>query len=122
MSWFQNINVVSYNVSDWERAKQFYTSVLEWPVAYVGDSVGWMEWGKDNETHIAINRWDGPEPMPLNGGATVVFSVQDPHAVTAALRAKGVRCDDVVHIPGIIMYGTFYDPDGNRLQFAGTTN
>jgi len=119
MSWFHNINVVSHNVSDWERAKKFYSEVLDWPVAYANDEVGWMEWGEENKTHISINRWEGPDPLPLNGGATLVLGVDDPHAVTAALRAKGVRCDDVTHIPGVVLYGTFYDPDGNRLQFVG---
>ena len=32
----------------------------------------------------------------------------------------GVRCDDVVVIPNMVTYGTFYDPEGNSLQFAST--
>ncbi len=119
MSAFKTLNVVSYNVRDWERAKQFYTDVLDWPVAYADDTVGWMEWGKDNETHLSINRWTSADPMPMDGGATVVFLVDDPYAVTKDLRARGVRCDDVFSIPGVVTYGTFYDPEGNRLQFVG---
>jgi hypothetical protein len=34
------------------------------------------------------------------------------------LKAKGVQCDEVEKIPGMVVLGTFYDPDGNRLQLA----
>lgn len=120
MSLFVNLNVVSVYVTDWEGAKKFYRETLEWPVAYSDDQVGWEEYGKDNEAHIAINRWDGPEAQPPKGGATPVFSVEDAFKATQALRAKGVRCDDVVAIPGVVTYGTFYDPEGNRFQFASS--
>ena len=118
MSLFQNVNVVSVYVTDWEGAKKFYRETLAWPVAYGDDQVGWEEYGRDNETHLAINRWDGPESPPAKGGATPVFAVQDAYQVTEALRAKCVRCDDVVAIPNVVTYGTFYDPEGNRFQFA----
>jgi predicted enzyme related to lactoylglutathione lyase len=120
MSLFQNVNVVSVYVTDWEGAKEFYRETLDWPVAYGDDQVGWEEYGRDNETHIAINRWDGPEAPPAKGGTTPVFTVQDAYQVTKALRAKGIRCDDVVAIPNVVTYGTFYDPEGNRFQFASS--
>jgi predicted enzyme related to lactoylglutathione lyase len=119
MSFFKNVNVVALYVRNWDAAKKFYNDVLEWSIAYASDEIGWIEYGLENETHVAINRWEDPRPIPTSG-ATVVFAVDDPYQVTEALRAKGVRCDDVVHIPGVVTYGTFYDPEGNRLQFAGT--
>jgi predicted enzyme related to lactoylglutathione lyase len=122
MSYFKNVNVVYYYVKNWERAKRFYTDVLEWPVAYGSDEIGWMEFGRDNETHIAINlaRPDEAAEPGGHGGAIATLTVDDAHAVTAALRAKGVKCDDVVDIPGVVTYGTFYDPEGNRIQFASS--
>jgi predicted enzyme related to lactoylglutathione lyase len=118
MSVFKNVAVVALYVRNWEAAKKFYSEVLEWPVAYSSDEVGWIEYGQENEAHVAINRWDDARPIPTSG-ATLVFTVDDPYQVTEALRLKGVRCDDVVHIPGVVTYGTFYDPEGNRMQFAG---
>jgi len=120
MSLFQNVNVVSVYVTEWEGAKKFYRETLDWPVAYGDDQVGWEEYGRDNETHIAINRWDGPEAPPAKGGTTPVFTVEDAYKVTEALRARGVRCDDVVAIPNVVTYGTFYDLEGNRYQFASS--
>jgi predicted enzyme related to lactoylglutathione lyase len=121
MAKFINVNVVSYTVSDWQGAKKFYAEILGWPVAFGADEVGWFEYGNENETHIAISRWDGPDPRPpVNGGATAVLTVEDAKAMTADLRARGVRCDDPVEIPGMVTYGTFYDPEGNRIQFASS--
>jgi predicted enzyme related to lactoylglutathione lyase len=119
MSLFKDVQVISYHVTDWERAKKFYAEVLEWPVAYGSDEIGWFEYGVDGATHISISRWEGELP-PREGAPIAVFTVADAHAATAALRAKGVRCDDPEEIPGVVTYGTFYDPDGNRLQFASS--
>ena len=118
MSQFKNVNVVQYNVSDFEKAKQFYRDVLDWPVAFSSDEAGWFEMGQPNETHVALNRWDsawGPQPTH---GAIAVLTVDDAHATTAALKAKGIQCDEVVSIPGMVTYGAFYDPEGNKVQFA----
>ena len=119
MSLFKNVSVVSYHVKDWDAARKFYKEILEWPVAYESEEMGWMEFGFDNETHLAISRWDAADPMPpYLGGATAVLAVDDAVAVTEKLRARGVHCDDAVTIPGTVCFGTFYDPEGNRIQFG----
>ena len=121
MSLFKDVNVVQYHVSDWERAKQFYTDVLGWPVAFLSDEAGWMEFGEEGKTHLAINRWEESTPVPAGlGGALAVLTVEDAAGTVAALRSRGVRCDDAVVIPGMVAYGAFYDPDGNRVQFASS--
>ena len=70
MSIFKNVNVVEYHVKDWERSKKFYAEILEWPVAYSDDENGWTEYGRENETHIAISRWEKGQPEPGTGGAS----------------------------------------------------
>jgi predicted enzyme related to lactoylglutathione lyase len=118
MSIFKNVNVVSVHVRNWEEAKKFYRETLEWPVAWSGDEVGWEEYGVENATHVAINRWESLDALPVNGPIPVLL-VDDPYAVTETLRARGVKCEDVVNIPGVVTYGTFFDPEGNRWQFVG---
>ncbi len=54
------------------------------------------------------------------GGVTPVLSVDDAYKAAEALRKRGVKCDDVVAIPGVVTYGTFYDPEGNRFRFASS--
>ena len=119
MSLFKNVNVVSYHVKDWQGAKEFYRKVLGWPVAYESEEMGWVEFGDENSAHIAISRWDEAEPIPpYIGGATAVLTVEDAVKTTEELRSLGVRCDDPVTIPGVVSFGTFYDPEGNRIQFS----
>jgi predicted enzyme related to lactoylglutathione lyase len=118
MSLFKNVNVVSLDVTDWERAKKFYREVLDWPVAFSDEQAGWEEYGLENQAHVSITRSD--HAPAAHGGTTLVMTVDNAKEATAALRAKGVRCDEVITIPGMVSYGTFYDPDGNRLQFAST--
>jgi catechol 2,3-dioxygenase-like lactoylglutathione lyase family enzyme len=120
MSLFKNVNVVSLYVTNWEEAKAFYTRVLGWPVAWADDPLGWVEYGNENETHLAISRWDGPEPVPSRKSVTPVLTVEDAQAAALALRAMGVRVDDVEEIPGVVAFGSFYDPEGNRIQFASS--
>jgi predicted enzyme related to lactoylglutathione lyase len=118
MSMFQNLNVVYVYVTDWEAAKKFYRETLEWRVAWSDDNVGWEEYGVDGQSHVAINRWTEEGKPPANT-VTPVFTVSDPYKVTEDLRARGVKCDDVISIPNVVTYGTFHDPEGNRWQFAG---
>ncbi len=118
---FKKLEVVSYNVNDWQRAKIFYGETLGLPVAFfINDEIGWMEFGEQEGTHLAINRWEGPGAFSAgSGGATVVFTVDDAAQAVAELRRRGVKCDDPMGIPEMVTYASFYDPDGNRLQLAG---
>ena len=121
MAIFKNVNVVEYHVKDWERAKKFYAELLEWPVCYSDDAIGWVEYGRENETHIAISRWqEGQREPGIGTEAIAVFTVEDAVKATEFLRARGIKCDDAVNIPGVVCFGTCYDPDGNRLQFASS--
>jgi predicted enzyme related to lactoylglutathione lyase len=118
MSMFKNVNVVYVYVKDWERAKKWYGDVLGWPVAFASDEAGWNEWGVDNATHVAINRASAGDPSRAGTGATITFTVDNVDKVQAELKKKGVKCDDILVIPGMVKIGTFYDPEGNRLQFV----
>lgn len=119
MKLFKNINVVSYNVTDWEAAKKFYGETLGLgEPAFLSDEFGWVEYGGENETHLALNKSDKPVPAP-GGGATLVFAVDDAYKAVEELRKRGVNCKDVEAVPEMVTYATFYDPDGNALQLAG---
>ena len=115
---FQGINVVSIPVNDLAMAKTFYGEILELgePVYDLPDA-GWIEFGSGgNGGNIAVTT----EEAELAGrsGVTVVFNVPDCESAVARLRAKGIRCDDPVTFPGFVVFASFYDPFGNRLQMA----
>ena len=118
MKLFKNINVVSYDVSNWDQAKKFYSETLGLgEPSFLGDEFGWAEWGGENETHFALNK--SAHSPSGNGGAIVVFTVEDAYKAVEELRKRGVKCEDVVPIPGMVTYATFYDLEGNKLQMAG---
>lgn len=125
MSHFKNVNVVYYTVKDWEGAKKFYGDVLGWPVFWSNDEVGWCEYAPDAEgkgTHFAINRYGGEgDAEPSKNGGTCTLTVDDVHQTQAWLESKGVRIDHILDIPGVVTIGTFYDPEGNRIQFVTST-
>lgn len=118
---FKGLADVSYIVTDWQRSKKFYAETLGLPVAaFISDEVGWMEFGEKENTHLAIMLDRSPTARPRGaGGAIAVFSVDDAYTTVKELRGRGVKCDDVIAVPNMVTYATFYDPDGNQLQVAG---
>ncbi len=117
----KKLSVVSYQVSDWQRARRFYGETLGLPVAaFISDEVGWMEFGEKGDVHLAIRLWPNAGPIPhCDGAACAVFEVDDAYQAVELLRQRGIQCEDVVAIPFMVTYANFYDPDGNRLQLAG---
>ena len=114
-------STVAFLVSDWQRAKKFYGETLGMPVAaFMGDEVGWMEFGEKDGIHLAIRLWSQPEPIPqAAGGGTAIFSVPDTYKAVEELRSLGIQCEDIIIVPKMVAYANFYDPDGNRLQLIG---
>ena len=120
MSLLKNINVVSVPVTQagWQSAKAFYRETLGLRETFGSDDFGWVQYGWEGGTEIALNRWTEGTPA-RTGGPIIVFTVDDAHAAVAELRRRGVKCDDPVGIPDLVTYATFYDSDGNQLQVAG---
>ncbi len=118
MSMFKNVNVVYHYVKNWDAAKKFYKDLLGWPVPYENDEVGWCEFGVDGATHVAINRVSAGDPGTPGVGSTITFTVDSAEATQAWLQSKGVKCDELLVIPGGVKLGTFFDPEGNRMHFA----
>ena len=115
---FQGINVVSIPVNDLAVAKTFYGEILELgePVYDLPDA-GWIEFGIGGDGgNIAVTTADAEHAG--RSGVTIVLNVPDCESAVARLRAKGVRCDDPVTFPGFVVFASFYDPFGNRLQMA----
>jgi predicted enzyme related to lactoylglutathione lyase len=115
---FKGINVVSISVSDLDQARQFYRDVLGLgePI-YDLPEAGWIEFGSGSSSgNIAVTKAEAN--WQPNTGTTVVFNVEDCNAACAELRRRDVRCEDPVVFPGYVIFCSFYDPFGNRLQMC----
>jgi predicted enzyme related to lactoylglutathione lyase/uncharacterized damage-inducible protein DinB len=118
MQLFKGIHVVSISVTDLDLAREFYGNVLGLgaPV-YDLPEMGWVEFnGGASYGNIAVTLAEtGWQP---GTGTTIVFNTDDCYKTCATLRAKDVRCDTPVDVPGYVIYCNFYDPFGNRLQMC----
>jgi predicted enzyme related to lactoylglutathione lyase len=118
MSLLKGLSVVSVPVTDWAKAKAFYHDTLSLPILYdVGEEVGWCEFGEEGKTTFAISLWRDATP-PVRGGTIPVFNVDDCVKAVAELRKRGVKCDDPVTYPGMVIYADVHDPEGNLFQVA----
>jgi predicted enzyme related to lactoylglutathione lyase len=119
MSLLKRIGVVSVPVTDYAKAKAFYHETLGLPIAFDGgEEMGWCEFGEQGQTTLSINVWrDGEVPR---GGAVPVFDVDDCAAAVTELRKRGVKVEDAVTIPDMVIYATAYDHEGNQFQLAQT--
>ena len=118
MSLLKGLSVVSVPVTDWVTAKAFYHDTLGLPIALdAGDEVGWCEFGEEGKTTFAINLWRDAAP-PVRGGTIPVFAVDDCANAVAELRRRGVRCEDAVTLPDMVIYADVFDPEGNLFQIA----
>jgi predicted enzyme related to lactoylglutathione lyase len=118
MSLFQGINVVSICVTDLDRAREFYGTVLALgdPLFDLPES-GWIEFATGAPAgNLAVT--PAPDGWAPAAGTTIVLNTPDCAATCAELRRRGVRCEDPVVFPGYVTYCSFYDPFGNRLQMC----
>jgi predicted enzyme related to lactoylglutathione lyase len=110
---------------DKERMKEFYTNVFGWQMQQYGPEMGdyvvvtTSEVGEDHfpKQRGTINggfyqKSDNNSPHP-----SVVISVDDINeSIEKVKKAGGKVLGEPVEIPGIGMYVSFFDTEGNRLS------
>ena len=118
MSLFKGISVVAITVPDLAAAKPFYAELLGLgtPV-YDLPEMGWIEFSTGSAAgNLSLTTAEGP--FAPSDNVTLVLNVEDCFDAVATLRARGVRCDDPIDVPGMVLYANIYDPFGNRLQIC----
>lgn len=114
---FQGINVVAIPVPDLSAGKAFYAETLGLgaPLYDLPDD-GWIEFSAGAPGgNIAIT--PAPEGW-VPGDTGIVLNVADCATAVAALRDRGVDCDDPQTFTGYVVFAGFRDPFGNRLQIC----
>jgi catechol 2,3-dioxygenase-like lactoylglutathione lyase family enzyme len=107
---------ISINVSDLERAIEWYQDVLGLELVYKLDQHGWCELATATK-HVTIGLGQTEEQKA--GGTTPTFGVMDIDAARKHLESKDVRFDgDTYEIEGMVRLAMFYDPDGNSFMLA----
>jgi len=114
---------IALRVTDYARARQFYTEVLELPV--VGQIPGKeIEFLGIGGTTIELMGGADPESLakPQAGLIHLAFEVEDVDATYRELRDRGVTFTVEPKSVGDLRVAFFVDPDGNELElFASPT-
>lgn len=108
----KRVHNVHYWTKDTAAAVAFYRDVLGLTFRFQAGE-DWAEFDAGGDT-VALH---GGQHEPPQGGATVVFEVDDLDAAMAMLRGRGVSFDErIADVPGFGRFASFSDPDGNVLQ------
>lgn len=110
----RRVQGVLYRVQDLARAKAFYGELLGLPVRGEDPEGRWVEFGPPRGPRILL-QWS-PEGAPGNAGGGAMFEVRNARRTLNRLKRRGVQVGDLMEIPGVMVVGTFYDPDGNPLH------
>jgi catechol 2,3-dioxygenase-like lactoylglutathione lyase family enzyme len=103
---------VIYQVSDFERGREFYTRVLGFRETFVDFDERWSALSR-GDMHIAVTHGD---PNPEAGVAMV--DVVDIKSEADRLRGEGVQVGTVIELAGQMRLVDVFDPDGNRIQLS----
>ena len=107
---------ISVNVSDLERAIEWYQDVLGLELVYKLDQYGWCELATATK-HVTIGLGQTEDVKP--GSTTPTFGVLDIDTARKHLESQDVRFDgDTYEIEGMVKLCMFYDPDGNSYMLA----
>jgi catechol 2,3-dioxygenase-like lactoylglutathione lyase family enzyme len=99
-----------YQVSDLDRARDFYTAKLGFTETYSDEDWAKLERG---EMRIAIAQGD-PQP----DGPVASVDVEDIKGEADRLRAEDVEIGTVLELHDEVRVVDVFDPDGNRLQLV----
>ncbi|MFN3928311.1 MAG: VOC family protein [Thermoflexus sp.] len=110
----RKVQGVLYRVRDLARAKAFYGETLGLPLRGEDPEGRWVEFGPPRGPRILLHQ--SPEGLAGNAGGGALFEVRNARRALNRLKRHGVQVGDLMEIPGVMVVGTFYDPDGNPLH------
>ncbi len=107
-------------VSDWEKAKTFFTEVVGLEVVSVQEHYGWMELrGAGGVALLGVAKSHEGDGLSPGQNAVVTFTVDDIGATKADMESKGVAfVGDIMEVPGQVKLALFKDPDGNLFHLV----
>lgn len=107
-------------VSDFAKAKKFFTESIGLSVSSSNDKFGWAELsGKDGGAILGIATDNKHSPIRPGQNAIVTLTVDDIQKAKAQLMKKGVKMlGEIIEVPGAVKMQLFEDLDGNKFQLV----
>ena len=107
--------VFVYDIQDFERAKKWYTEVLELQEAVNFSEIGWYEI-KTPVPNCHIGFGPNRNGKPVIPAASFSLTVANLDAVFEILQKKNVRIGEIQDIPDQITTCNIYDSEGNMIR------
>lgn len=107
-------------VSDFQKARKFFTETLGLKEGAVASEYGWAEMqGHDGAATLGIAQQSEHSEIAAGKNAIVTLTVEDLEATVAEFKKKNVNLvGEIIEIPGHVKMQTFTDPDGNVFQIV----
>jgi lactoylglutathione lyase len=111
------IGVVTINVKDQDRAKEFYTKRLGWELvddAPMGDAGRWLTVKPPGaQTHALLSSGFGQEPPKVGGMSGLIVEVDDVFKAAEQLKKSGVVFTEEPKTEFFGGWAMFEDSEGN---------
>lgn len=117
----KNSNLAWITVSDFKKAKDFFSNVLGLTLKEEHEQYQWMEFlTREGEYRLGVGcNFSENSPVKAGNNAVVTFTVDDITATKAELEKKGVQfIGTIMEVPGHVKLALFSDPDGNKFQLV----
>lgn len=114
-------NLTWISVSDFKKARKFFTETLGLKELSCAEEMGWVELqGQEGGGTIGVGL---AHDMAPGSNAIITFTVDDVDQAAAELKKKNVQMiGDVMEVPGHVRLQMFADPDGNKFQLVQMLN
>lgn len=107
-------------VSDFKKAKKFFTEKVGLKVYSSAEENNWIELGGEESDGalLGICQMDDKE-WPPGQNAVVTLTVDNIEKATADIASKGVKLvGGMIEVPGHVKMQLFVDDDGNKFQLV----
>jgi predicted enzyme related to lactoylglutathione lyase len=114
----KSADLVWVTVSDFKKARKFFTETLGLKEISCVEEMGWMELqGQDGGVMIGVGASN--DELPAGSNAIVTFTVDDIDQAVADFKTKNIQLlGKIVEIPGHVKLQMFTDLDGNKFQLV----
>ena len=115
-----NTVFISVGVSDFARAKKFYTEILGLEISFDGgEEVGWCELKVPrNDVIVGLNLYK--EEELIIGSTSLCLTVDDLDATQAFFASKDVEAGEISDIPDMVSMMRIKDSEGNSILYVSS--
>lgn len=110
------IHMVWVTVKDFNKAKDFFGKTLGMTLSQDSPEHSWAEFSTPEGARLGVSRESDNCPIKPGDNAVMCITVENAVAEKQELEAKGVRCWDIIEVPGHAKMFFIQDESNNYYQ------